>query len=78
MVVFPRGQYDRSVWSMSCSASDLKSEEKLDEKRDTLIHKRKMLGLEVVNKLGHLKLSKITMKKRIVSPCNQRWQSGLN
>ena len=47
---FPRGQYERSVWSMSCSASDLKSEEKLDEKREPLIHKRKMLGLEVVNK----------------------------
>ena len=50
MVFFPRGQHDRSVWSMRSLASDLKSEVKLDEKRETLIHKRKMLGLEVVNK----------------------------
>ena len=51
---FPRGQYDRSVWSIRSLASDLKSEVKLDEKRETLIHKRKMLGLEVVNTLIHL------------------------
>ena len=54
MVFFPRAQYDRSVWSMRSSASDLKSEVKFDEKRETLIHKRKMLRLEVVNTLGHL------------------------
>ena len=56
---------------MRVSASDLKSEVKRDEKRETLVHKRKMLGLEVVNTFGHLHSSKITVKKRIVCLYNK-------
>ena len=69
--LFLQGRHDRSVCYMRVSASDLKSEVKLDEKRETLVHKRKMLGLELVNMLGRLHSSKITVKKRIVCCYNQ-------
>ena len=56
---------------MRVLASDLKSEVIRDEKRETLVNKRKMVGLEVVNTLGHLHSSKITVKKRIMCLYNK-------
>ena len=47
--LIPRGEHDGSVWSMTVSASDSKSEVKLDEKRQKSVHKRKMLWFGGVN-----------------------------
>ena len=63
---------------MTVSVSDLKSEVKHDEKRETSIHKRKMLRFRGVNRFASLHESKIALTKRIVHPYNCRWQRGLD
>ena len=63
---------------MTVSASDLKSKVKRDEKRETSIHKRKMLRFTGVNRLASFHESKIALTKRVVHPYNCRWQRGLD
>ena len=62
---------------MTVSASDLKSEVKLDEKRETSIHKRKMLRFRSVNRFAPFHESKILLTKRIFRSYNCRWQRAL-
>ena len=70
--IFLRGQHDQSMWSMRVSAADLKREES-DEKRGTLVNKRKMLVLRLLTRLD-ICIHQRLLWKRGSCPFNQRRQ----